>query len=99
MDYTKIKDSEDLVKDKNSGAILNINNDALRAYRQAREKNMRMHEKVNQMENDISEIKSLLNELVKGKKWQYQLQIPISQMTLIAGDWEPIYSQPLWVTM
>ncbi len=68
MDYTKIKDSEDLVKDKNSGAILNINNDALRAYRQAREKNMRMHEKVNQMENDISEIKSLLNELVKGKK-------------------------------
>ncbi len=68
MDYTKIKDSEDLVKDNNSGAILNINNDALRAYRQAREKNMRMHEKVNQMENDISEIKSLLNELVKGKK-------------------------------
>ena len=68
MDYTKIKDSEDLVKDNNSGAILNINNDALRAYRQARTNNMRMYEKVNQMENDISEIKSLLNELVKGKK-------------------------------
>ena len=68
MNYTKVKDSEDLVKDNNSGAILNINNDALRAYRQAREKNMRMHEKVNQMENEISEIKSLLNELVKGKK-------------------------------
>ena len=68
MDYTKIKDSEDLVKDNNSGAILNINNDALRAQRQARTNNMRMHEKVNQMENDISEIKSLLNELVKGKK-------------------------------
>ena len=68
MDYTKIKDSEDLVKDNNSGAILNINNDALRAYRQARTNNMRMHEKVNQMENDISEKKSLLNELVKGKK-------------------------------
>jgi len=68
MDYTKIKDNEDLVKDNNSGAILNINNDALRAYRQARNNNMRMHEKVNQMENDISEIKSLLNELVKGKK-------------------------------
>ena len=57
-----------MVKDNNSGAILNINNDALRAYRQARNNNMRMHEKVNQMENDISEIKSLLNELVKGKK-------------------------------
>ena len=68
MDYTKIKDSEDLVKDNNSGAILNINNDALRAYKQSRTNNMRMHEKVNQMENDISEIKSLLNELVKGKK-------------------------------
>ena len=68
MDYTKIKDNEDLVKDNISGAILNINNDALRAYRQARTNNMRMHEKVNQMENDISEIKSLLNELVKGKK-------------------------------
>ena len=68
MDYTKIKDNEDLVKDNNSGAILNINNDALRAYRQARNNNMRMHEKVNQMENDISEIKSLLNELLNGKK-------------------------------
>ena len=50
--------------------FVNLSNtdDALRAYRQARTNNMRMHEKVNQMENDISEIKSLLNELVKGKK-------------------------------
>ena len=68
MKYTKIKDNEDLVKDNVTGAILNINTDALTAYRQARTNNMRMHEKVNQMENDISEIKSLLNELVKGKK-------------------------------
>ena len=68
MKYTKIKDDEDLVKDNVTGAILNINTDALTAYRTARNNNMRMHEKVNQMENDISEIKSLLNELVKGKK-------------------------------
>ena len=49
MKYTKIKDNEDLVKDNVTGAILNINTDALTAYRTARNNNMRMHENVNQM--------------------------------------------------
>lgn len=63
-EYVKIEDHEDLVKDKTSGAVLNINNDALKAYKMARKKNVDMQNRMNKMEDDISEIKSLLKELI-----------------------------------
>lgn len=50
----------DLVKDKRSGAILNINNAKLEAYR----KQKRSAERVDRLEEDLSSIKTMLEALL-----------------------------------
>jgi hypothetical protein len=57
--YVKIENSPDLVKDTNSGAVLNTNVQALEAYRKRREKNS----KVDNLEDEINTIKQTVNEL------------------------------------
>ena len=63
-EYVKIKDESDLVKDKNTGAVLNTNLDSLKAYREKRKKDLEMGNKIDQLENDIGDIKSMLIELL-----------------------------------
>lgn len=69
-EYIKVKDAEDLVKDIKSSAVLNIDNDALKAYkaRKRKENNVELmlqeHEK---LKEDVKEIKSLLLDLI-GRK-------------------------------
>lgn len=62
--YVKVKDESDLVKDKNTGAVLNTNLDSLKAYRAKRKKDAEMQNRVDKMENDIGDIKSMLKELL-----------------------------------
>ena len=62
--YVKVKDESDLVKDKNTGAVLNTNLDSLKAYREKRKKDLEMGNKIDQLENDIGDIKSMLKELL-----------------------------------
>jgi len=59
-----IKDQEALVRDNKSGAVLNTDMSALEKYRAKRERDRKMQEEFNQMKNDMSEIKSLLAQLV-----------------------------------
>jgi len=64
MSFAKVKGHSDLVRDMNSGAI--INNDA--SGIESRRKNIRLGsalEDINNMKEEISEIKSLLRELAK----------------------------------
>ena len=63
-EYVKIKAESDLVKDKNTGAVLNTNLDSLKAYRAKRKKDLEMNNKIEQLENDIGDIKSMLKELL-----------------------------------
>lgn len=61
-------DFEGLVKDPTSGAVLNVDNIRLEAYK--KQKNaMNMvndnHERILKVENDIQEIKSMLNQLLQ----------------------------------
>jgi hypothetical protein len=61
-------DFEGLVKDPNSGAILNVDNAKLEAYKkqkQALETNMKNAERINKVENDLNEIKEMLGQLLK----------------------------------
>lgn len=58
----------DLVKDTDTGAILNVNNAKLAAYRKqklALEINKKNTERINRIEGDITEIKFLLKQLLK----------------------------------
>ena len=72
LHYAKVTGKDNLVRDEESGAILNVDNKGLNAYRVARDNRIKQLEKEERMENeidniksDVSEIKNLLNELIK----------------------------------
>lgn len=69
-DVLKVKDNKDLVRLKDSKAVLNVNSKELDKYKQDREEKMRLKnlfEENAQMKNDIDEIKSLLRQLIGQK--------------------------------
>ena len=73
MNYHKVKDNSDLVRDPNTGATLNTNSLDYDKYVAQRKVKNKEHEKTENIERDIStlrqeldEIKSLLRELVNG---------------------------------
>lgn len=67
----KVKDAEEFVRDADSSAILNTDNDSLRAYKARKKKEaqldsmMREHE---ELKRDINEIKELLRSLAGHNK-------------------------------
>ena len=64
MTFAKVKGHNDLVRDMNSGAIINNDTSAI----ESRRKNLSLGsalEDINNMKEEISEIKSLLRELAK----------------------------------
>jgi hypothetical protein len=70
--YVPIKDKEHLVRDLNSGAILNVNEEEIKSYYARREIALKQLEekevltsKVNKLEEDITDIKGMLRELVQ----------------------------------
>lgn len=61
-------DVEGLVKDTESGAILNVNNDKLTAYRKQKmfmEERTKDSYRIQKVENDLSDIKQMLQELLR----------------------------------
>jgi hypothetical protein len=76
-DYIKVKDSPNLVRDKNSNAILNTDLSALNKYREEREYLLRVKNAVNDTEKlkedvaktqqDINDIKQMILQLMEKK--------------------------------
>lgn len=69
-DFLKVKDNRDLVRQKQSNAILNTNLKELNKYKEEREEKMklkRLADESEQMKTDIQEIKSLLKQLLGQK--------------------------------
>jgi hypothetical protein len=64
MDYAKVEGHDGLVRDQNTGAILNLDNSAIEARRKSKHLSSAL-EDINMLKNEISEIKSLLLELIK----------------------------------
>lgn len=61
-------DFEGLVKDVHSGAVLNVDNTRLEAYKKqkaAMSLNIENNERINKVEKDLNEIKDMLNQLLK----------------------------------
>ena len=69
-DFLKVKDNKDLIRLKDSKAILNVNSKELDKYRQDREEKLKLKNLFDDNEkikNDIDEIKSLLRQLIGQK--------------------------------
>jgi len=70
MDYLKVKDYPDLVRDTKSKAILNTDVHSLNKYKEEREFKIKLHkivEENQQMKSEISEIKNLLLKVLERK--------------------------------
>jgi hypothetical protein len=70
--FIQIKDKENLIRDVNSKAILNVDGEELKNYYARRELALKQKEekenlesKVNKLEEDITDIKGMLRELVQ----------------------------------
>jgi tRNA uridine 5-carbamoylmethylation protein Kti12 len=64
MGYIKVKGHDGLVRDETSGAIVNHNDSAIQARRKQRQLNSALDD-INILKDEVSEIKSLLRELIK----------------------------------
>lgn len=66
--YVKIKDNDGLIKDLSTGAILNTDRTAILRHEKIKreaEKEVRRENEINNLKSEISEIKQLLQMLVK----------------------------------
>ena len=62
----KIHPTEGFLRQRdNPGAVVNVDNTALQAYKQRRNLEMRKEEEINIMKNELSEIKIMLSQLLE----------------------------------
>ena len=64
MSYIKVEGHDGLVRDETTGAILNYNDSAIEARRKMKRLNSALDD-INMLKDEVSEIKSLLREVVK----------------------------------
>mgnify|MGYP006228710967 CR=1 FL=1 len=64
MDYIKVSGHDGLVRDKKTGAIINLDDSAIAARRKSKQLSSALDD-INMLKTEVSEIKSLLRELVK----------------------------------
>ena len=65
MKHMKVKDHPGLVRDLNSGAILNINTEEIERARERKRLRKQKEQEFEDLKNEVSEIKELLLKLVE----------------------------------
>jgi uncharacterized protein YceH (UPF0502 family) len=63
MGYKKIKENPDLVKDTNSGAVINTNANAFVQRREQMRISAEKDAKLSQLESDVAELKKMIKKL------------------------------------
>lgn len=67
MNYQRVKDYPNLVRDKRNKAILNTSTDELNKYHAERDSKFKLNKAIEEVDNlkqDVHEIKQLLNQLI-----------------------------------
>lgn len=65
MKFQNVKGHSGLVRDKSSGAILNINSNEISEARRRKNAWLREQERVSNLEKDMDEIKTLLHKILE----------------------------------
>lgn len=63
--FIPVEGHDGLVRDRNSGAIISINNDEIEKRRTLKELKRKEKERLSKLENEMSEIKDLLYKLIE----------------------------------
>jgi len=66
--FIKVEGEDGLVRDPNSGAILNINRDQQEAARDRLRRFKMKEQELQDLKNDVGELKSLLMQLLEEKR-------------------------------
>ena len=64
MDFVKVDGHDGLVRDQNTGAILNLDDSAIAARRKSMQLSSALDD-INTLKNEVSELKSILHGLIK----------------------------------
>lgn len=64
--FCKVEGHESLVRDMSSGAILSTDDEAYEAYRRNRDTIRRQAKELQELKNDVKEMKDMLSKLLKG---------------------------------
>ena len=64
MDYLKVEGHDGLVRDQKTGANLNLDDSAIEARRKSKHLGSALDD-INKLKNEVSELKSLLRELIQ----------------------------------
>ena len=64
MEYLTVEGHDGLVRDQKTGAILNLDDSAIEARRKSKHLGSALDD-INMLKNEVSEIKSLLRELIQ----------------------------------
>jgi hypothetical protein len=62
--YKKVEGHSDLVRDMESGAVINNDTTAYQNYLAMKNQKIKEQERMENLENEVSELKSLLKELI-----------------------------------
>ena len=65
MDFVKVDGHDGLVRDQNTGAILNLDDSAIASKEKIHAKLSSALDDINTLKNEVSELKSLLHGLIK----------------------------------
>jgi Spy/CpxP family protein refolding chaperone len=69
MDLIKVEGHNGLMRDRNTGAILNINSNEIDRIKELRQKQREakasQEQEINQLKSDVSEIKMMLSKIVE----------------------------------
>ena len=64
MEYKKVEGHPGLIRDLESNAVINNDKSAYQDYIQMREQKLKEKERLNILENEVGEIKSLLKQII-----------------------------------
>jgi len=69
MKLVKVEGHSNLYRDSNTGAIINKDLNGYDQYLQSSSSRINAKKEIEQLKNDVKEIKSLLKELINGSRW------------------------------
>ena len=63
--FQKVRGNSNLMRDKHTGAILNMDKSGIEQARKAKNSRLHQEQRIEKLEQDISDIKALLNNIAE----------------------------------
>jgi len=65
MKYLKVKGHENLVRDKDTNVVININRSEIEQAKKRKAERIKKEQEINNLKNEVSEIKSMLTKVIE----------------------------------